>query len=155
MSYDCPHCGSRQTNSFEMTHAHGTRGGHFGAGTVSSGGGGVAGGKFISQSLMASRAAPPVDPKLGCAMPIAMFAMSIILAFIACSLVGRMLGAVGISYDDGGIILFFILVVVFAASGIGWACYDVEVKKMPVFREALDEWERSMVCRHCGWTWVR
>lgn len=156
MSYDCPQCRSRQTVSFEMMYSQGTRTGHMSGAAVSSGGAvGIAGGRFNSQSLLANQLSPPVEPKVDFGIPVAVFAMSVILSIIVVTVISRILSAVGLSFDAGGFILFLILVVAFTGGGVFWCYQYVERNKMPDYQDRLREWSNSMVCRRCGYMWVR
>lgn len=156
MSCDCSQCRSRQTVSFEMMYSQGTRAGHMSGAAVSLGGAvGIAGGRFNSQSLLANQLSPPVEPKVDFGIPVAVFAMSVIVSIIVVAVISRILSAVGLSFDAGGFILFLILVVLFTAGGIFCCCQYVERNKMPDYRNRLREWLNSMVCRRCGYVWTR
>lgn len=51
--------------------------------------------------------------------------------------------------------IIFILIGVFLASGLHFYKRFIERKQMPAYREQLQEWSNSMVCKRCGYVWIR
>jgi len=157
MSYDCPKCGSSHTSSFEMMHAQGTRSGNISASTVFFGGGiGLTNGQFNSQTVLAGQLSPPVAPAMGCGIQI--------LIGIGAGILGILIGGsilqgieviFGLSRRIGLMVLPFILVVGFLLYGLYFYNRFVQQKKMPVYREQLQEWSNSMICRRCGYMWIK
>ncbi len=157
MSYDCPNCGSSHTSSFEMMHAQGTQSGNISASTVTfSGDIGLTNGQFNSQTVLAGQLSPPVAPAMGCGIQILIVIGAIVLGvFIGGGILEGLDAIIGLSKDTGLIILPFILVLGFLVCGVYFYNRFIQQKKMPVYREQLQEWSSSMICRRCGFIWTR
>jgi hypothetical protein len=157
MSYDCPNCHSSQTASFEMMHAQGTQSGNISASTVSFGGGiGLTNGQFNSQTVLAGQLSPPVAPAMGCGIQILIgIGAGILGILIGGSILQGIIAIFGLSRDTGLLALPFILVVGFLLYGVYFYNRFIQQKKMPVYREQLQEWSNSMICRRCGFIWTR
>jgi Zn-dependent protease with chaperone function len=157
MSYDCPQCHSPQTASFEMMHAQGTQSGNISASTVTFGGDiGLTTGQFNSQTVLAGRLSPPVAPAMGCGIQILIgIGAGVLGVFIGGGILEGLDTVIGLSRDTALMILPFILIVGFLLYGLYFYNRFVQQKKMPVYREQLQEWSNSMICRRCGYMWVR
>lgn len=160
MSYDCPNCGSRQTTTFEMIHSQGTRSGYINASTVSLGGdAGFAGGQTYSQSLLANQLSPPQEPKIAGQTILASIIASFFASGLVVYLIASFIRKTGISVGANTIglnliFLYILLIPVLAALGC-WLHKRALRKLMPGYFEKLREWSNGMICRRCGYTWVR
>lgn len=158
MSYDCPQCFSPQTASFEMLFSQGTQSGNLSATTVSfSGDVGLTSGQFNSQTVLAGRLTPPLEPKMGCGTQISiMIGAAISGIFIGVVILGAFDAVIGISSNSNWpLILFIVLIFGFFVCGVHLYNRFVQQKKMSDYRERLQEWSSSMICRRCGYMWVR
>ena len=157
MSYDCPECGSHQTASFEMMHQQGTRLGNINASTVTfSGDIGLTSGHFNSQSMLAGRLAPPVAPKMGCGIQILIGIGAMALGvFIGGGILEIIDALFGLSPNTRLMAMPFVLIVGFLLYGLSSYNRFVQQKKMPVYQRQLEEWSNSMICKRCGYMWVR
>lgn len=158
MGYDCPSCGSSHTGSFEMMHAQGTQSGSISGSTITfSGDVGLTGGQFHSQTVLAGRLSPPVAPRMGCGIQILIGIASLIISVLVSGTILTVIDAiVGISRDTKLMeVLLFGLTVVFLLYGLYRYNRLIQQKEMPVFREQLQEWSDSMICRRCGYMWTR
>lgn len=160
MSYDCPNCRSHQTATFEMVHSQGTRSGYISASTVTSSGDvGLTGGQTYSQSLLAGQLSPPEEPKLTGATIlgsiVASFFVSAFLTYIIASLIRNS----GIAVDESRIgvnLIFLFILLIPVLTALGCRLHKRALRKlMPGYLERLQEWSRGMVCRRCGYMWIR
>lgn len=160
MNYDCPQCGSHQTATFEMAYQHGTQSGNISGSGFSIGGDvGIINGQFNSQTALAERLSPPREPKITGG---AIFA-SIVAGFFASGLITYLIigfiRKTGISVDENTIglnliFLFILLIPILAALGC-WL-HKLSLRKlMPRYLERLREWRNGMICRRCGFLWVK
>lgn len=159
MSYDCPNCGSSETSSFEMMHAQGTRSGSISASTVTFGGDvGLTSGQFNSQTVLAGRLSPPIAPRAGCGILFLIGIASVIISVLVSGTILTVIDAIiGISSNNNGILVLpIVLIGAFLFYGLYlYNRHIMEKKKMPVFREQLQTWSSSMICRRCGFMWTR
>lgn len=160
MSYDCPHCGSRQTATFEMIHSQGTRSGYINASGVTFGGdAGFASGQTYSQSLLANQLSPPQEPKIAGRMIVASIIASFFASGLVTYLIASFIRTMGVSVDETKIglnllFLYILLIPVLAALGC-WLHKRALRKLMPGYLEKLREWSNGMICRRCGYTWTK
>jgi hypothetical protein len=140
-----------------MMHAQGTQSGNISASTVTfSGDIGLTNGQFNSQTVLAGQLSPPVAPAMGCGIQILIVIGAIVLGvFIGGGILEGLDAIIGLSKDTGLIILPFILVLGFLVCGVYFYNRFIQQKKMPVYREQLQEWSSSMICRRCGFIWTR
>jgi hypothetical protein len=158
MNYDCPQCHSSQTASFEMMHAQGTQSGNISGSTVTFGGDiGLTSGQFNSQTVLAGRLSPPGAPKAGCGIQILICIASLIISVLVSGTILTVVDAIiGISRDTKLMeVLLFGLTTVFLLYGLYRYNRFIQEKKMPVYREQLQEWSDSMICRRCGYMWIK
>lgn len=160
MSYDCPNCKSHQTATFEMVHSQGTRSGYINASTVTSSGDiGLTGGQTYSQSLLAGQLSPPAEPKLTGGAILASILASFFVAAIVTYMLAYFIRKTGIPVDKNTIginliFLFILLIPILAVLGC-WLHKRALRKLMPGYLERLQEWSKGMICRRCGYTWIR
>ena len=160
MSYDCPQCGSHQTATFEMIHQHGTRSGNLSGSSFSVGGDvGIINGQFNSQTALAERLSPPREPKITGGTIFG----SITAAFLASGLITYLIAGfireTGMSVNEKTIglnlvFLFILLTPVLAVLGC-WLHKRSLRRFMPEYLERLREWRNGMICRRCGYMWIR
>ena len=160
MSYDCPQCGSHQTATFEMAYQQGSQSGNFSGSGFSIGGDvGIVNGQFSSQTGLAERLAPPREPKItsGTILGsiVAAFLASGLLTFLTVSFIRK----TGMSVDESSIglnliFLYILLIPILAVLGC-WLHKRALRKLMPRYLERLREWRNGMICRRCGFLWVK
>lgn len=157
MSYNCPQCHSQQTASFEMMHTQGTQSGNISASTVTFGGDvGLTNSQFNSQTVLAGRLSPPIEPKLGCWIQILIgIGAGIAGIFIGSGILLAIDAVFGLIQDTRLLVFPVILMVGFPLYGVYLYNRFVQQKKMPVYREQLEEWSNSIICQRCGYMWVR
>lgn len=160
MSYDCPQCGSPQTATFEMIYQQGTQSGSLSGSGFSVGGDvGIVNGQFSSQTGLAERLAPPREPKITGGTILASVAAAFLASGLLTFLIAGFIRKTGMSVDENAIglnliFLYILLIPVLAALGC-WLHKRALRKLMPGYLERLQEWSRGMICRRCGYTWVR
>ena len=160
MSYDCPNCGSHQTATFEMAYQQGTQSGNLSGSGLSTGGDvGIVNAQFNSQTGLAERLSPPREPKItgGAILGsiVAGFFVSGLITYLIISFIRK----TGISVVENTvglnlIFLFILLIPVLAALGC-WLHKRSLRKLMPAYLERLREWRNGMICRRCGFMWVK
>lgn len=158
MNYDCLQCHSSQTASFEMMHAQGTQSGNLSASTITFGGDvGMTAGQFNSQTVLAGRLSPPVAPAMGCGIQLLIGIGAAISGIITgVVILGAFDAIIGISSNSNLPLVFFIVLIGgFFVCGVHLYNRFVQQKKMSVHREQLEEWSKSMICRRCGFMWIR
>jgi hypothetical protein len=140
-----------------MMHAQGTKSGNISAaGVTFSGDIGLINGQFNSQTILAGQLSPPVAPKMGCGIQILIgIGAGVLGILIGGSILQGIIAIFGLSRENGLLALPLILVVGFLLCGLYFYNRFVQQKKMPVYREQLQEWSDSMICRRCGFIWTR
>ena len=132
-STTCPKCGSDDTRSFQLVYAEGTSQGRISAGSYTFGGGVTAtSGRTNSQSLLAARTSPPVEPSpsvIGLAM------LPLLLLFLA-------------------VAINIVVSIVFVALICVWLYRHYQPKRRK-YKEDIAEWSRSWMCIRCGHAWRR
>jgi magnesium-transporting ATPase (P-type) len=160
MSYDCPNCGSHQTATFEMAYQQGTQSGNISGSGFSTGGDvGIVNAQFNSQTALAERLSPPQEPKItGGAIfgsIVAGFFVSGILTYLIIGFIRN----TGMSVNENTmgintIFLFILLIPILSALGC-WLHKRSLRRFMPRYLERLREWRNGMICRRCGFVWVK
>lgn len=143
-----------------MVHSQGTRSGYINASTVTfSGDVGLTGGQTYSQSLLAGQLSPPAEPKLTGGIIFASILVSFFASAIVTYMIAYFIRNTGISVDESRIginliFLFILLIPTLAALGC-WLHKRALRKLVPGYLEKLQEWSRCMICRRCGYMWIR
>lgn len=160
MSYDCPQCGSQQTATFEMIYQQGTQSGNLSGSGFSVGGDvGIINGQFNSQTALAERLSPPQEPKITSGTIVA----SIVAAFLASGLITFLIAGfirkTGISVDQNTIglnLIFLYILLIPILAALGCRLHKRSLRRfMPRYLERLREWQNGLICRRCGYMWVR
>ena len=146
-SYDCPRCNSSQTNTFESAYEHGTRtGNHSG------------GGHYVSQSAFAQQSAPPASPQLTCGALMGIVMISGAVSFVLAIGAARALIYLGQANreDFGTTMLSLFMLMMFATFLLGIFIQSRIIKsRMGGYKRNLQQWNKSMICRRCNYTWIR
>ncbi len=160
MSYDCPQCGSHQTATFEMAYQQGTQSGNLsGSGFTTGGDVGIINGQFNSQTALAERLSPPREPTITGGVIFASIVAAFFTSGFITYLIASFIRKTGMSVDESRIgvniiFLFILLIPILAALGC-WLHKRSLRRFMPGYLERLREWRNGMICRRCGFMWVK
>jgi hypothetical protein len=147
-STTCQKCGADDTSSFEMIYTSGTSTGIFTAGSYTMGvGASITKGQTTNQSVLASRARPPLKPTMRFGLMVVAFVLTFIVSMILFEFLPAMSGEVKF--------LLFLGVI----AGLMVGVYVLERKRLQPLTEQYAKdfaaWQRSWICLRCGNTWRR
>ena len=143
-----------------MVHSQGTRSGYISASTLTSSGDiGLTGGQTYSQSLLAGQLSPPEEPKLRGGTIFTSILVSFFASGIVTYMIAYFIRKTGMPVDENTIgmnliLVYILLIPILAALGC-WLHKRALRKLMPGYLERMREWSKGMICRRCGYTWIR
>ena len=143
--YDCPQCGSRNTQSFDNVYSQNVRQSY-----------GV-NGRYDSRNQLARQTAPPQNPHVGCGSVLVIFLLTSFSVVLTASVLSVCLKSLKFDSDTRAIIVFWVTVSVGVTTFVGGLLFSSKRvnKQMPAYHRRLAEWNRSMLCRRCGCMWQR
>lgn len=144
-AYDCPQCGSRNTQSFENIYAQNFRQSY-----------GI-NGRYDSWNALAQQTAPPQNPHVGCAPIFVVFLLTVFVFIVTAIVLSVCLKTLRFDSDTRATIVFWVTVpvgIMILIVGLLFISGRVQ-KQMPAYRKRFEEWNSSMMCRRCGCAWLR
>ena len=147
-AYDCPNCGSSNTQSFDNVHSSNVRSSYGGTR-----------GSFESWNQLAAQTAPPANPHVGCGSVVAIFVLTLVSFGITAAILSAAIEPFAgmFTADNKFMLVYFPAVIAGVAVFIGGLLFVSKrvQKRMPDYQQKADEWNRSMLCRRCGYRWLR
>lgn len=145
--FDCPRCRSGNTQSFENIYSQNVRQSY-----------GV-NGRYDSWNQLAVQTAPPDNPHIGCGSIFLIFLLTFFISVITATVLSISLESPGnsMTLDTRATIVLWVTFLVFILTFVGgFVVVSGRIKKrMPDYRKRLAEWNKSMLCRRCGYAWLR
>lgn len=147
-AYDCPQCRSRNTQTFKSVYAQNMR--HL------SGGGNR---NYQSWNQLAVQTAPPEQPYAGYGANLLVCLATVFVTALTAGALFAFLNSLAELIDSETKALIILGATMFTGGvtfigGLLAVSRKVQ-KQMPDYYREFNEWQRSILCRRCGYMWLR